>query len=401
MTSRANFLPYGRQLIEDDDIDAVVRVLRGDHLTTGPNVEHFEQALADAVDAPYAVACGNGTQALHLGVLASDIGAGDWVIVPSITFLATANAVRMTGAEVVFADVNEDTGLVGAAEVEAAAKRAKGPIKAVLPVHLAGRACDMPVIQRLAKANGWGVIEDACHALGTQVTGNDARWRVGDCQYSDAACFSFHPVKTIAMGEGGAITTRNRALADRMRKLRSHGMIRHADEFRRADLAFDASGQPHPWWYEMPEIGFNYREPDILCALGLSQLRKLDRFVERRAELLARYDRLLAPLTNLVRRVASPEQAPGWHLCSVLIDFDAVAISRADVMRRLAERGIGTQVHYIPVPWQPYYAARYGAFDAPGTKRYYERTLTLPLFPAMQDEDVDRVVDSLLTVLRA
>jgi dTDP-4-amino-4,6-dideoxygalactose transaminase len=252
----------------------------------------------------------------------------------------------------------------------------------------------------MANRAGWAVLEDACHALGTQVDGTDGAWRVGDCQHSEAACFSFHPVKTIAMGEGGAITTRDAELATRMRRLRSHGMTRNATELQRTDLAFDDTGRAHPWWYEMHEVGFNYREPDILCALGLSQLRKLDRFVNRRAALLARYDQLLAPLANIVRRAPTPGQSPGWHLCTVLIDFDALGLSRAAVTKRLSERGIGTQVHYIPVPWQPYYEGLYGAFDGPGARRYYERTLTLPLFPEMKDGDVDRVVAELAAALR-
>jgi UDP-4-amino-4,6-dideoxy-N-acetyl-beta-L-altrosamine transaminase len=396
MSQTTGYLPYGRHVIEEDDVDAVVRVLRGDLLTTGPAVERFEEALCAAVDAPHAVVCGNGTQALHLATLAARLGPGDWAVVPAVTFLATANAVRMTGAEVVFADVDPDTGLTDAEQLVAAAARAQGPVKAVLPVHLAGRACDLPSIQAEAKQRGWMVLDDACHALGTTVVDDADGWHVGDGRYSDVACFSFHPVKTAAMGEGGAVTTRDAALATRMRELRSHGMVRDQRRFDRPELGLDAAGAANVWWYEMPELGWNYRAPDLLCALGASQLAKLDRFVQRRLELVQRYETLLAPLAPLVRRIsAGQQQRPGWHLCSVLIDFERAGTTRAALMQALSKRGIGTQVHYIPVPWQPYYRARYGEHALPGAASYYASTLSLPLFPSMQDSDVDRVVDAL------
>lgn len=394
-------LPYGRQLIEDDDVEAVVRVLRGDHLTTGPDVERFESALAEAVGASHAVSCGNGTQALHLAAIACGIGPGDWAVVPAVTFLATANAIRMVGAEVVFADVDPDTGLTTGELIAEAAARAPGPVRAVLPVHLTGRACDLPSIHAMARAKGWHVLDDACHALGTRVTDQHGAWQVGDGKWSDASAFSFHPVKTVAVGEGGAVTTQDAQFASRMRSARSHGMRRDPASWTRSDLAVAPDGTPNPWYYEMHEVGFNYRLPDLACALGASQLAKLERFVDRRAALVAEYDRHLADLSPLVRRVATPNtQKPGWHLCSVLIDFEAAGADRATVMRRLLDSGVGSQVHYIPVPWQPYYRERYGDTGLPGASAYYARTLSLPLFPSMTDGDVAHVMRALKAALQ-
>ncbi|GIL41475.1 UDP-4-amino-4,6-dideoxy-N-acetyl-beta-L-altrosamine transaminase [Roseiterribacter gracilis] len=395
-----DFLPYGRHVIEDDDVAAVVDVLRGNTLTTGPAVEKFEAALCQAVGAPHAVVCGNGTQALHLAALAVGLGPGDWAIVPSITFLATANAVRMTGADVVFADVDADTGLLTLEGIAKAASRAGGRIKAVMPVHLAGRACDLQAIYGEAANQGWRVVDDACHALGTRVADEGDGWRVGDGRFSDASCFSFHPVKTAAMGEGGAITTRDASIAAAMRRFRSHGMVRDQAQFLRPELGLDRAGAAKPWYYEMADLGWNYRAPDLLCALGTSQLAKLERFVDRRLELVQRYEQLLAPLSPIVRRIgAGQQQRPGWHLCTVLIDFETAGIDRGTAMRDLAARGIGTQVHYIPVAWQPYYRGLYGEHDLPGAASYYARTLSLPLFPSMRDSDVDRVVEQLAAVL--
>ncbi len=400
MSDGAPILGYGRHLIEDDDVAAVAAVLRGDALTCGPMVEAFEAALAAATGARYAVACGNGTQALHLAVLAAGLGPGDRAIVPAVTFLATANAVRYVGADVVFADVNPDTGLITAESVAAAAALAEsdgGTIRAVLPVHLAGQFGDLPDLAALARARGWAVIEDACHAIGTRYDlGQGVAGAVGDGRWSDTTAFSFHPVKTIAMGEGGAVTTNDAALARRMTRLRGHGMVRDAAAFTDPVQALAADGTAHPWYYEMSELGFNYRVTDLQCALGVSQLAKLERFVARRRDLVALYDARLAPLAPLVQPLGrTPGLLPAWHLYIARIDFASRGIDRDQVMRQLGAAGIGTQVHYIPVPWQPYYRQRYGVSALPGAEDYYRRALTLPLHPGMADGDVGRVVDAL------
>ncbi len=376
------FLPYGRQTIEDDDIAAVAEALRGDLLTTGPRVEAFEAAFAEAVGAEHAVACSNGTAALHLTMLALGVREGDVCIVPSTTFLATANCVRYVGAEVVFADVDPDSGLMRPEDLTEALGRAAKPVTAVLPVHLRGEVADLPAIATLAEEAGAVVVEDACHALGSRRRSGNAEIPVGSGRWSSASTFSFHPVKTIATGEGGMITTPDAGLAERLRRLRSHGMVRPPG----AD----------PWWYEMAEPGFNYRLPDILCALGQAQLAKLPRFAAARQDLAAHYLEALTALSPAVRAARSPEASLATpHLQCVLIDFEALALCRRAVMDALKDRGVGSQVHYIPVHTQPYYRHRYGAFSLPGAESWYARTLSLPLYPGMARQDVDRVVAAL------
>ena len=390
-------LPYGRHQIGEDDIEAVVEVLRGGELTSGPKAAEFEAAFAMKVGAKEAVVCSNGTTALHLAVMAAGLGPNDKAIVPTITFLSTANAVRMTGAEVVFADVDPDTGLLTTETVIAAYEKAGGPVKAILPVHLNGQCVDMPKIFQVAKKNNSAVITDCCHALGAEYAGGG---RPGDGQYEDMACFSLHPVKSIAMGEGGMITTSSKEFSKRMRLLRSHDMKRGAEDRLLNDLSFDAQGNANPWAYEMHELGYNYRAPDILCALGLSQLNKLDQFITRRRVIAALYEKALARLDNIVRPIPRTEIAKSaWHLYPVLIDFDALGKERATVMRELLSLGVGTQVHYIPVSDQPYYRNRYGLQKFPGAQSYYGRVLSLPIFPAMSDDDVTVVVLALEKIL--
>ena len=380
-------LPYGRQTIDEDDIAAVAQALRGDFLTTGPTVEAFEDAFADQVGAQHAVACSNGTAALHLAMLALEVQPGEAVIAPSITFLATANCARFVGAEVVFADVDPQTGLMTADTLAEAMTRLDGrPLRAVLPVHLRGDTAELPALEAMAKSANAVLVEDAPHALGSSLKFGNSVQRVGDCAHSAMATFSFHPVKTIATGEGGMVTTNDARLAERLRRLRSHGMIRPQDG--------------DPWWYEMPEIGFNYRLPDILCALGISQLAKLDAFAARRRALAARYEEALKPLAPLVVQASRPDWSdPVLHLMVALIDFQAAGRTRREVVEALRARGVGTQVHYIPVHTQPYYRERYGALELPGASAWYERCLSLPLYPGMADDDVDRVVAALADVL--
>jgi UDP-4-amino-4,6-dideoxy-N-acetyl-beta-L-altrosamine transaminase len=395
------FLPYGRQLIEDDDVAAVAAALRADYLTTGPTVEAFERAFAERVGAAHAVTCSSGTAALHLAAMTLGLGPGDWLIVPSMTFLATANAARFVGAEVQFADVDADTGLLTEATLAEAldrAQRARRTVKAISVVHLAGRTAPLRTIAAIAR--DLPIVEDACHALGTTYEDAGSPARVGDARHGTLATFSFHPVKTIAVGEGGMITTKDAALAARMRLARNHGMTRDPEAFRERAAATSAQGKINPWYYEMHEPGYNYRLPDILCALGLSQLAKLDRFTARRRALAARYDAALAPLAPAVRIVPPvPGCHPVLHLYVVLIDFPTIGMSREQVMAGLRARGIGTQVHYIPVHRQPYYRGRYGDIALPGADAYYRRALSLPLFPAMSDDDVIRVTQALAQVL--
>ncbi len=376
-------LPYGKQCIDEDDIAAVAEVLRGDYLTTGPKIKEFEQSLCAATGAKHAVVCGNGTQALHLAALALGIGEGDAVIVPTVTFLATANAVRYCGAEVIFADVNPNTGLLEPEHIEQAMARADGrTVRAVFPVHLKGLSVDAAAIRETADRHGLKVVTDSCHALGTMY----GEHPVGSCAFEDMATFSFHPVKTIAMGEGGAITTSNPDWAEKMARLRTHGMLK--------------TPAMAPWAYEMPELGYNYRATDMQCALGVSQMKKLARFVERRRTLANLYTSLLAPLAPVVTPPPRVNYCnPAWHLYAVQIDFAAAGIDRATLMKRMAAEGVGSQVHYIPVHSQPYYRDRYGDIDLPGARHYYERTLSLPLYPDMSEDDVRKVVATLRSIV--
>jgi UDP-4-amino-4,6-dideoxy-N-acetyl-beta-L-altrosamine transaminase len=395
------FLPYGRHDIDEDDIAAVAEVLRGDWLTTGPKVEEFERALAGIAGAKHAVVCHSATAGLHLAMMALGIGEGDLVVVPTVTFLATANCARYVGAEVVFADVDPDTGLMTAETLQAALIRAgSDTIRAAIPVHLTGRTVDMADLSDIAERHGFALVEDAAHAVGSQYKVNGMLEPVGNCLFSRMAVFSFHPVKTIAMGEGGAITTNDPTLHKSLASFRTHGMVRDAAQFTERDMALDGQGNPNPWYYEMPEPGYNYRATDMQCALGLSQLRKLDQYVTRRRQLVDLYRERLQPLRPIVAGPDAPSDcAPAWHLCAVRIDFAAAGVERAAVMSRLRADGIGTQVHYIPVHHQPYYRQRYGEIDLPGADAYYSRCLSLPLFPSMTDGDVDRVVASLARVL--
>jgi UDP-4-amino-4,6-dideoxy-N-acetyl-beta-L-altrosamine transaminase len=396
-----SFLPYGRHVIEDDDIAAVVETLRSDFLTNGPRVAEFERALAAATGAKHAIACTNGTAALHLAARALNLGPGTTTIVAAVTFLATANAIRLNGGHVVFADVDPDTGLMRPSDLQDALERCPDrTANAVVHVHLTGQCGDLSGIYAVARDHGLRVVEDACHALGTSYARGGTERRVGDNRYADATCFSFHPVKTIALGEGGAVTVNDPALAEIIKRDRNHGVTRDVDAFTLAREAFDARGEANPWYYEMEAPGLNYRIPDILCALGTSQLKKLERFAERRRELVAHYDAELAKLAPHVRPLArTPNVTPAWHLYVALIDFVALRVDRASVMRRLAAQGIGTQVHYLPVYRQPYYREIEPGLVLPGADEYYRRTLSLPLFPTMTDDDPTRVVRALKDTL--
>ncbi|UDF03774.1 UDP-4-amino-4,6-dideoxy-N-acetyl-beta-L-altrosamine transaminase [Asticcacaulis sp. AND118] len=392
-----SFLPYGRQSIADSDIDAVVEALRSDYLTTGPMVDRFERELAATVGAKEAVVVSNGTAALHLCVMTQNLKPNDVIIVPSITFAASANCVAYCGAQVVFADVDPLTGLI-TDETFDAALALIGPqqrFAGVIPVHYAGRPVDLSHISAVCRERGAFLIEDACHALGTMGPQGSA----GACTASDMAIFSFHPVKTLTTGEGGAITTNDPDLARRLRLLRSHGIER--DPARFEGLGYGDSDDTGPWVYEMQALGFNYRLPDLNCALGVAQLKRLPGFIERRKALVAAYQAALAQ-TNLPVAWTPPAEGddPVLHLFAPRIDFAAVGKTRAEVIAGLRERGIGTQVHYIPVHRQPYWQTRQlRPRDLPGADEFYRSTLSLPLYADMRDADPARVVAALKEVL--
>lgn len=377
-------LPYGKQTIEQDDIDAVIDVLKSDFLTTGPSIPAFEAELCRVTGAQEAVVVGNGTHALHLSCIASGLGKGDYAIVPTLTFLATANAVRYCGADVIFCDVDAQTGLIDLAALQTLLDEHQDkPIKAILPVHLAGQGADLTAIKKMIAGRDIKIIADSCHAIGGQF----GDYQVGSATIEDMSCFSFHPVKTICMGEGGAVTLNDPDLANRLRALRSHGMQK--------------TPEVGIWAYDMQELGYNYRATDFQCALGISQLKKLERFAAKRQELVQAYNE---KIVDLAPHVLPPHQLagqkPGWHLYAARFDFDAIGKSRDQVMKELMQHGVGTQVHYIPVHSQPYYTDLYGLQNMPGADQYYARTLSLPLYPQMNLDDIDTVIHAIKKVVK-
>jgi UDP-4-amino-4,6-dideoxy-N-acetyl-beta-L-altrosamine transaminase len=398
----AGFLPYARQTIEEDDIAAVCAALRSDYLTTGPTVNRFEENLAQITGARHAVVCANGTAALYMAARALKLGQGTKVIVPAVTFLATASAPHLCGADIVFADVDPDCGLMRPKDLKDALKRA-GTADALFNVHLGGQCGELEEIADIARDHGLKIVDDACHAIGTDyIDKTGTARRIGSNAYCDLSVFSFHAVKTITLGEGGAVTANDAALDHALRLARSHGMTRDPDAFVHPADALAADGGANPWYYELIAPEFNFRATDIQCALGISQLTKLERFVERRRTLSKLYDRMLAPLAPKIRPVLRCTDChPAWHLYVALIDFEACGSNRAETMHRLAQLGIGSQVHYFPVHRQPYYKQRYGALSLPGAERYYAQALSLPLFASMRDEDVERVCVALKKILFA
>ena len=384
-------IPYGRHHIDEDDIQAVVAVLRSGALTQGPTVDAFERAIADYVGAKYAVAVASGTAGLHLAAMAAGVKRGRTLITSPITFVASSNAALYVRARPAFADVEPDTvNMSPASLVEALARHPE--TRAVMPVHFAGLPCDMPAIKAAADAAGAVVIEDAAHALGAVYPSGD---RVGSCVHSLMTVFSFHPVKTIAAGEGGMITTNDEAIYRHLLRLRSHGINKLDDPFQIAEQA-ETNGMRNPWYYEMQELGYHFRITDIQCALALSQFAKLQTFIDRRRALVKRYDAALAGSANCRPAQTSGRDLSGHHLYVTWIDFKAAGLTRGQLMQQLRDRNIGTQVHYIPVPAQPHYRQLgFRPEDYPNAQHYYQGALTIPLFYDLSDEQQEHVVASL------
>lgn len=382
MQDTFDMISYGRQWIDDDDVASVVEALKSPSLTQGPAVSAFEKALCNETGARYSVAVANGTAALHLAVAALAIEEGTSGVTSPITFMASANSLIYNRLTPLFADVTETTANISAATIKAVLRP---DTRVIIPVHFAGKTADMPDIFRLAREKNCYVIEDAAHALGSSYADGS---RVGGCNYSDMTIFSFHPVKTITTGEGGAVMTNDPALYERLMCLRSHGIVR--------DPAL-MSAHPGPWYHEMQHLGFNYRLTDLQAALGLSQLRKLSLFVARRREIVLKYNASFSGLEYL-RTLSTDDDRTAYHLYVVLMDFTKLGISRAEVMAVLKDKGIGTQVHYIPVHTQPYYRKTYGTRwgDQPVAEKYYEQCLSLPLFPAMTENEVERVISAVV-----
>lgn len=367
-------IPYGKQTIEQDDIQAVVDVLQSDFLTTGPKIAEFEQTVADYVGAKYAVAISNGTSALHATCFAAGIGPGDEVITTPLTFAASANCVLYCGGTPVFADVDPKTYNIDPEDIR---RKITDRTKAIIAVHLAGQPCDMDAIHSIAREHGLIVIEDGAHALGSVYKGK----KVGSM--SDMTTFSFHPVKPITTGEGGMIVTDKENFYKKMVLFRSHGITRDDSMMTRND---------GPWFYQQFDLGYNYRITDIQCALGCSQMKKLDRFLARRKEIVARYNEAFADCDNIITPYQLSDTESGWHLYIVQVKN----CDRRQVFEAMREKGIGVNVHYIPVYMHPYYQEHgYENVHCANAEEIYSHIISLPLYPGLTSEQQDYVIDTL------
>jgi perosamine synthetase len=373
---RSTFLPYGRQSVEEDDIQAVVDVLRSDWLTTGPKVGEFEEAFSGYVGSKHAVSFSSGTAALHAAAFAAGLKPGDEAITTPLTFAATANCVLYQGAIPVFADVCADTLNL---DPEQVTKKISPRTRAILPVDYSGHPAELTAMVEIARQHNLIVIEDACHALGAEYHGQ----RVGGI--ADMTVFSFHPVKHITTGEGGMVTTNNDEFAETLRRFRNHGISSDARQRQSA-------GQ---WHYEMVLLGFNYRLPDIVCALGVSQLKKLDANLARRREIAARYLEAFRELPGVIPPAVRAEANPAWHLYPIRLDLAKLTADRAQVFRALRAENIGVNVHYIPVHLHPYYRQQFGykGGEFPVAEDAYERLISLPMFHGMSDQDIGDVIE--------
>lgn len=394
----SKFIPYAKQSLDDDDIEAVVRVLKGDWLTQGPAIPAFEKALAERTGAKEGIAVATGTAALHCACFAAGVGPGDEVITSPITFAASGNCALFLGASVRFVDIRADTYCLDPEKLETAITPRT---KAIIPVDYTGQPGDMDEINAIAGRHGITVIQDAAHALGATYKGRP----VGST--ADMTIFSFHPVKHITMGEGGLITTDDGALAEKLRLFRTHGITNDPDRMVLEEMAADAdtagtSGRDAdgkaPWYYEMHALGFNYRVTDIQCALGLSQLAKLDRFLARRRAIAQRYNDAFSASPFLITPFQEKDRESAWHLYMLRLRIDRMRKTRRQVFEELRARGIGVHVHYIPLHLQPYYREKFGykRGDFPEAEAFYDAALTIPLFPAMSDAECERVITTIL-----
>ncbi|MGP7818526.1 UDP-4-amino-4,6-dideoxy-N-acetyl-beta-L-altrosamine transaminase [Niallia sp. 01092] len=382
ISKRESYLPYGKQWIDEEDIQAVVDVLRGDYLTTGPYIQQFEEAVANYVGATYAVAFSNGTAALHGACFAAGIQKGDEVITTPMTFAASANCILYQGGTPVFADIDEQTYNINPVEIE---HQITHKTKAIIPVDFTGQPADLDAILDIAKKHHLVVIEDAAHALGATYKGR----KVGSI--SDMTMFSFHPVKHITSGEGGIITTNSKKYYEKLLQFRSHGITRDVNKMNRND---------GPWYYEMQFLGYNYRMTDIQAALGTSQLKKINRFIELRRKYVEMYNAAFKELSTLSVPRQLEETLSSWHLYIIRLNLSKLSTNRKQIFEKLQKHNIGVNVHYIPVHLQPYYQQLdYKKGSCVEAEKLYEEIITLPLFPAMSMKDVQDVINAVKSIV--
>ena len=390
-TQRDGAPGLGHQWIIGEDIDAVADVLRGEWLTQGPVIRAFEERLAASCGARHGVAFSSGTAALHAACFAAGIGPGDEVITTPLTFVASANAVLYQQGLPVFADIKPVALTI---DPDAITARLGRKTKAILPMHFAGLPCDMEQIAAIARERRLTVIEDACHALGAEWRSSDGRWqRIGNCSHSDMAVFSFHPVKHITTGEGGIVVTNQERLVGPLRAFRHHGMT---------NAHRGGCDDAEPWLMPMRSLGYNYRITDFQCALGLTQLERLEGFLQRRREIAARYHDAFTALGLICQPPDGGDHRHAWHLFVIQLPLEHLSADRAAIFRALRQAGVAVNVHYLPVHLQPYYRERFGYMPGayPRAEQYYERALTLPIFPRMSEGDVERVIITTRDVLR-
>lgn len=394
-SQRVGLIPYGTQYIDENDIQAVVNVLRSDRLTQGPKIDDFEIALAQYCGAKYAVAVNSGTSALHIACLAAGVKDNDEVITSSNTFVASANCAVYCGAKPVFADIDTSTYNILPEDIE---KKITKETRALIPVHFAGQSCDMNTIKNIVRNKEKElnsrifIIEDGCHALGSLYKDKS----IGSCFYADMTVMSFHPVKHITTGEGGAVLTNDDELYRNLKKFGSHGIASTPEDFIYNKSAY-SSEILNPWYYEQVDMGYNYRITDIQCALGTSQLQKLDKFMKRRREIVAIYNEAFGNVDNVQIPFESEECDSNFHLYVLLFDFKKIGTDRASFMHELKKAGIQTQVHYIPVHTQPFYQKNFGTSwgDCPNAEEYYHKCLSIPLYPSMRDSNVEKVISNI------
>jgi UDP-4-amino-4,6-dideoxy-N-acetyl-beta-L-altrosamine transaminase len=379
---RKDYLPYGRQWITEEDIQNVINVLKGDYLTTGPKIQEFEKEFASYIGAKYAVAFSNGTAALHGACFAAGIGIGDEVITTPMTFAASANCALYVGATPIFADINSKTGNIDPKEIE---KKITDKTKAIIPVDYTGLPTELDEIIKIAKKHNLIIIEDAAHALGAEYKGK----KIGSI--SDMTMFSLHPVKHITTGEGGIITTNNEHFYQKLLQFRTHGITRDQE------LLNENHG---PWYYEMQDLGYNYRMTDIQAALGISQLKKLDHFVQLRRSVVEKYLSELKDVDEIILPNDTEDEKSSWHIFVIKLKLDSLSGTRKEIYGSFLKENIGVNVHYIPVYLHPYYQELgYSKGICPKAEQYYEQIITLPLFPAMTQEDVEDVILSVKKII--